>query len=230
MTQAANSTPTVAFTPAAFEIKRLTEDGQIEGFASIYSTRDQGYDVVQPGAFAASLEGGRPVKMLWQHDPREPIGVWTKMEDRDEGLFAVGKVLPEVKKGAEALTLLRAGAVDGLSIGYRATRVSFGEDEDGAVVRFIEEAKLFEVSVVTFPMHEETRVVDVKNLASVRDVEHLLRDAGVPSRFAGLVAKYGFEGATKRLRADHCEGDAEARAQVDDLLTKLQRLKETLNA
>ena len=103
------------------------DDGQvIKGYASVFGTPDQGGDVVQMGAYSAALKalaarGGR-VKMLWQHDPRNPIGVWDEIFEDETGLYVKGRLLADIRQGAEALSLIRAGAIDGLSIGYRTKR------------------------------------------------------------------------------------------------------------
>ena len=135
----------------------VADDGRIEGYASFFGMEDQGGDVVEPGAFAASLDrlraAGRSVKLLWQHDPAEPIGVWDSVREDERGLAVRGRLLTEVQRGAEALALLRAGAVDGLSIGYRA--VKSGRRAGGG--RSLLEVELWEVSLVTFPMLPEAR-------------------------------------------------------------------------
>ena len=124
---------------------------EIGGYASLFSEADQNGDVVQPGAFAASLRriasGGGRVKMLWQHDPMKPIGVWEDVEEDSRGLHVRGRLLTDVARGAEAATLLAAGAIDGLSIGYRTVRA----EKAGRGRRLIE-LELWEVSLVTFPM------------------------------------------------------------------------------
>lgn len=126
-------------------------EAEIGGYASIFSEADQNGDIVQPGAFEASLRrtanSGRRVKMLWQHDPMQPIGVWEEVEEDARGLRVRGRLLTNVAKGAEAATLLAAGAIDGLSIGYRTVRA----EKAGRGRRLIE-LELWEVSLVTFPM------------------------------------------------------------------------------
>jgi uncharacterized protein len=67
---------------------------------------------------------GRQVKMLWQHDPAQPIGVWDEVREDARGLWVKGRLLTEVARGREAAALIAAGAIDGLSIGYRTLRPS----------------------------------------------------------------------------------------------------------
>ncbi len=135
------------------------DDGlKIEGYASLFGKADNGGDVVERGAYAASLDklkaAGRGVKMLWQHDPTQPIGVWDEVREDETGLFVKGRLLGDVEKAREAAALLSAGAIDGLSIGYRtvkATKTNKGQ-------RLLSELELWEVSLVTFPMLPEARV------------------------------------------------------------------------
>jgi HK97 family phage prohead protease len=136
----------------------LSEDAVIEGYASIFGKPDQGNDVVLEGAYARSLQGlaaeGRSVKMLWQHDPAEPIGIWDEVREDSRGLFVKGRILRDVARGREALALIEAGAIDGLSIGYRTVRAQ--KNDKGQ--RLLSELELWEVSLVTFPMLPDARV------------------------------------------------------------------------
>jgi len=114
--------------------------------------------VVQKGAYDASLQRvkkmGSKVKMLWQHNPTQPIGVWDEIREDAKGLYVKGRLLAEVQAGREALALLQAGAIDGLSIGYRTLRSE--KAQNGG--RLLHEIELWEVSLVTFPMLSEARV------------------------------------------------------------------------
>lgn len=136
----------------------VTDGVLVEGYASLFGKRDQGGDVVQPGAYAVSLKAlataGRRVKMLWQHDPAQPIGVWDEVREDAKGLYVKGRILSEVERGREAVALLAAGAIDGLSIGYRTLRA----ERNGKGQRLLAELELWEVSLVTFPMLPEARV------------------------------------------------------------------------
>jgi len=136
----------------------VAEGSRISGYASLFGATDQGGDVVLQGAYAGSLAAlaaaGRGVKMLWQHDPAQPIGVWDEVREDARGLWVSGRLLPEVAKGREAAALIAAGAVDGLSIGYRTKRAS--KDAEGR--RLLAEVELWEVSLVTFPMLGQARV------------------------------------------------------------------------
>ena len=137
---------------------RLVQGCEIEGYASLFGLPDQGGDVVQAGAYRKSLEvlraRGGSVKMLWQHDPAQPIGIWDEIREDATGLYVKGRLLPEVAQAREAAALIEAGAIDGLSIGYRT--VTAAKDAKGQ--RLLAELELWEVSLVTFPMLREARV------------------------------------------------------------------------
>ncbi len=139
----------------------LTEDATgavIEGYASLFNAPDQGGDVVAPGAYAASLKAmkadGRRVRMLWQHDPAQPIGIWDEVTEDARGLYVKGRLLSSVARGREAAALIAAGAIEGLSIGYRTVRAA--KSDKGH--RLLNELELWEVSLVTFPMLPSARV------------------------------------------------------------------------
>jgi len=224
----------IEFVTGQLEIKSLGADGMIEGYASVYGNVDRGNDIVASGAFDESIKAtydkGRKVKMLWQHDPSQPIGVWNEYESDQRGLKLRGTILTDIPKGAEAYALLKAGAVEGLSVGYRTLDHEYTKSPNGSI-REIKKAELWETSVVTFPMNEEAGVTDVKRLQSVREVETLLRKAGVPGGFAKLVASYGYDEAINRLNRDSrdaggVKADHEA---IQSLVSNLTSLKETLN-
>lgn len=159
----------------------MAGDNRIEGYASVFGQRDRGGDVVMPGAYAASLAAlkaaGRRVKMLWQHDPSQPIGTWEEAGEDACGLWVRGRLLPEVARGREAAALLAAGAIDGLSIGYRTKRA----ESDGQGGRRLVELELWEVSLVTFPMLPAARVAAkaaAPEEALMRDMARMFRAAG----------------------------------------------------
>ena len=140
---------------------RVEADGTFSGYASLFGRVDLGKDIIERGAFARSLRdrGAKNIRMLFQHDPNEPIGVWTEIKEDARGLFVRGRLTTEVERAREVLSLMRGGALDGLSIGFRTVRAR--KDADAGVRRVIE-ADLWEISVVTFPMLPEARVDAVK--------------------------------------------------------------------
>ena len=136
----------------------VTDGSVIEGYASLFGKLDQGGDVVEAGAYTASLgrlaKAKRSVKMLWQHDPAQPIGVWDEVREDERGLYVKGRILADVARGREAVALIEAGAIDGLSIGYKTLRAQ----KNGKGQRLLSELELWEVSLVTFPMLPDARV------------------------------------------------------------------------
>lgn len=157
----------------------LTDGHMIEGYASLFGLTDQGGDAVRPGAFAASLARlaakGDKVRMLWQHDAAKPIGVWDDIREDEKGLWVKGRLLPDVAQAREAAALIQAGAIDGLSIGYRTLRA----EKDQAGRRILTEVELWEVSLVTFPMLPEAKVgrKDADDLREMAAVFHAAVEA-----------------------------------------------------
>jgi HK97 family phage prohead protease len=211
----------------AFELKREPdEDGTFEGYASVFGVVDQGLDVVERGAFRKSLGSGRKIKMLWQHDPSQPIGVWDEVREDDRGLFVKGRLLKDVAKGREAMALQRAGAIDGLSIGYRTVEAVA---EAGGRVRKLMEVDLFEISLVTFPMLPDATVTAVKSDDGTFDpklMERALRDVcGLSISEAKAFMAVGFKG----LKAPRDVGASEADNGAQALLLKLRQLQEIIH-
>ena len=139
----------------------IAPDGTVEGYASLFGEIDQARDMVMPGAFEASLRrrGVRRVPMLFQHDPSEPIGVWLDLHEDARGLYARGRLIPEVVRARELLALLKAGTADGLSIGFRTVK---GRLDPKSRIRKLEAIDLWEISIVTFPLLPGARVRAVK--------------------------------------------------------------------
>ncbi len=169
------SSPAISSPPAgddtliAREVKLLpmplagvAEDGVFEGYASLFGIADLGKDVVLPGAFADSLarRGVRGVRMLWQHDAAEPIGRWLSVAEDGRGLRVRGKLNLAVERAREIHALMREGAIDGLSIGFRVERA---RHERATGLRRLEKLDLWEISVVTFPMQPGARVSGIRS-------------------------------------------------------------------
>ena len=166
----------VKFAPV--DLKSFEADGTFSGYASLFNGVDLGRDLVMPGAFRDSLRlrGARGVKLLFQHDPNEPVGVWLELNEDGRGLHARRRLMPEVTRARVILRLMRAGALDGLSIGFRTVQ---GRTDPASGVRRLDKIDLWEISVVTFPMLPEARVSTVKRRNVPRtmhgDLSHLAR-------------------------------------------------------
>jgi len=178
---------------AGTDVGTVEADGTFSGYASLFGIEDLSHDIVERGAFSASLKRRGPdgVKMLYQHDPAEPIGKWTSIRETPKGLFVVGRLMTNLARGREVLDLMREGVVDGLSIGFRTIK---GHTDKKSGIRRLNEIDLWEISVVTFPMQPDARVTAVKGLP------HIRLNRMTPAEEQSLARL--FRRATERLRAD----------------------------
>lgn len=145
------------------ESKSETSKGLISGYASVFGVLDEQGDRVIHGAFKNSLsqlkEKNRWPKMLWQHNPQEPIGQWTKIIEDEKGLYVEGSLLLDIQRGREAYALLKENVIDGLSIGYRVLEAHKSEVSNE---RLLTQVDLLEVSLVTFAANEKAIITNVK--------------------------------------------------------------------
>lgn len=146
---------------AGVDLGEVARDGTFSGYASLFGQVDLGRDVVERGAFAQSLRlrGAAGIRMLYQHDPNQPIGVWLDIREDGRGLLVRGRLSERVARSRDVLELMRSGALDGLSIGFRTVRA---RKDARSGLRHILEADLWEISIVTFPMLPAARVTTVK--------------------------------------------------------------------
>lgn len=166
----------------AFEVKAAGQDGLIEGYGSVFGVKDSYSDIVQKGAFVASIKAHQENKtmpaLLWQHEAATPIGVWTEMREDDNGLYLKGKLAMDTVKGKEAHALLKMGALKGLSIGFMTKQARYDEKTE---IRTLTEVELWETSVCTFAANPKARVTHVKSadaMQTLKDAERILRDSG----------------------------------------------------
>lgn len=205
-------------------------DGRFTGYASTFGGDPDSYgDIIAPGAFQASLNangyGGNGVKMLWQHDTDDPIGMWTVLREDAKGLYVEGQLVLEVQKAKEAYALLKVGAVNTMSIGFRIK--AFSEDRDKGV-RVLEEIELYEISLVTFPANVSATITSVKTatkqevetaMRDAREFESLLRDAkGLSREAAKMVVSF--------CKAGQCrERDASISTLVQAIKAETDKLR-----
>jgi uncharacterized protein len=203
-----------------FEVKAVKDDGTFEGFGSVFGNVDSYKEIVAPGAFAESLAGwrsaGRLPPVLWQHRSGEPIGPYLEMEEQPVGLWVKGQLLvDDVQKAKEARALMKAKAVNGLSIGF-VTREDSYDRVSG--IRTLKKVDLWEVSVVTFPANPAAQINSVKSsidaIQTLSEAEDFLRDVG---RFSKTQAT-AFISRFKSLptRSDSDQG-------LDDVLAAIKR-------
>lgn len=206
---------------APLKIKSVSESGEFSGYGSVFGVEDSYGDVVVRGAFEQSLADheskGRLPSLLWQHRMDEPIGVYTKMSEDDNGLYVEGRLLidddPQAKR---AHAHMKAGSLSGLSIGYTLPDGwEYDKEKDVFILRQID---LWEVSLVTFPANDDARVQDVKSALAHGDVpapnkvERLLRDAGFSRRQAKALLSEGYKAISPR---DAAEGLEEAASLIN---------------
>jgi uncharacterized protein len=203
------------------EIKAENNKGIFTGYGSIFGNEDQGNDIMQKGAFTKSLMN-RPVskvKMLYQHKTDEPIGVFTEIYEDSKGLFVKGQLAMGTQRGREAYELLKMGALDGMSIGFRADPEKQGYNENKRGVRTLKEVDLMEISLVTFPMNESALIETVKgNAKNIREWEKILREAGGLSR---TEAKIGAKALSESLSQRDAGDDNK---QLADLINKVANI------
>jgi HK97 family phage prohead protease len=145
----------------------IDSQGRFAGYASVFGKLDDGGDIVMPGAFRKSLglRGKHRVKMLFQHDPKEPVGTWDTIREDDFGLWVEGRLVQEVPRADALRRLIAKGAVDGLSIGFRTVKSTRASREGH---RRLWEVDLWEISIVTFPMMDLARIAPGKPPANSR--------------------------------------------------------------
>lgn len=164
-----------------------TDKGIFKGYAATWDL-DKGNDRIIRGAFAKTLEEkSDQVKILWQHNSHEPIGRPLLMREDEKGLYIEGKI-SETTKGKDSMILLKDQVINQMSIGYTARDY---EEENGE--RHLKEIELFEFSLVTWPMNDAAVITGVKELRP-KEIERVLREAGLSKSQAACVANNGLKG------------------------------------
>lgn len=135
----------------------IDQAGRFAGYASVFDRLDESGDIVMPGAFRRSLgkRGKQRIRLLFQHDPKEPVGIWENIAEDGFGLWAEGRLVPGVPRADALRRLIEKRAVDGLSIGFRALRAT---REPASGHRRLWQVELWEISIVTFPMMDAARI------------------------------------------------------------------------
>lgn len=205
----------------------------VSGYGSVFGVKDNGGDIVMPGAFKECIASGRKPKMLWQHDPNQPIGAWDEMREDDNGLYMSGRISKKAAKGAEVAALVKMGAVEGLSIGYRTRDYEMDVDEG---TRKLTKLDLWETSVVTFPMNELANIYAMKSADDMseteikRHLERALKEISVSGTMAKAMAAGAMEGRKSVLReADALPPETDQR-EVDELKALLTETLQKMEA
>jgi uncharacterized protein len=196
------------------ELKAEGEEGEFTGYGSVFEVVDSQGDKIAKGAFTKSLMSRMP-KMLWQHDMGEPIGKWTEAREDAKGLYLRGKLSLGVARARDAYALMKDGALEGLSIGFRVP--SGGMAREGNM-RLLKEIDLWEVSLVTIPALSVAMVDGIKSGEfTEEDLEDLLRRNGFSRTTAKAVVARGFDGYRDVLREAGVEGPEVDLREADEL-------------
>jgi HK97 family phage prohead protease len=189
---------------------RADAQGVIAGYASTFNGIDSYGDTVAPGAFAASLARGLPV-MLWAHRRDAPVGRWTELVEDNRGLRVAGELNLRTTAGRDAFEALRAGDLNGLSIGFT---VPPGGAEQRGDLRVLKSIDLAEISIVTIPADPGARVDSIKAAskpATAQELQRALQDLGYSRRQAAAIVQKGFPALAE---ADAAEADEHRAAAV----------------
>lgn len=215
------------FQDGKFEIKDVSSSGTFSGYGNVYDVVDQGDDIVASGAFGESLKEwatkGRMPAMLWQHNSRQPIGAYTAMKEDSKGLYVEGKLAMKTQLGAEAYELMKMNAISGLSIGFQTREDSYDQKLG---IRTIKKGDLYECSLVTFPMNDESRVAAVKTIEEIGDLsgaESYLREVGGVSRSQAKALVSRIHALARREGGPANDQSAELKA-ITELLNRRQKL------
>lgn len=164
----------------SFELKEVEDNGEtgiIEGYASTFGNIDLGLDVVDKGAFKRTIKDGVNWPILKDHSPYAPIGINIEASEDSNGLYVKGELELGVKDAKERYLLakqaLRHGGKAGLSIGYMTIKSE--PDKDAPRVRRLKELKMFEYSMVTFPMNTSAMLTAAKSLGQVDKINFLIQ-------------------------------------------------------
>ncbi len=217
-------------TAPILEIKSLKDDGEFEGYGSTFGGEPDAYgDVIAKGAYTDSLAAhkakGTMPKMFWQHNPSEPIGKYLDMREDNHGLLTHGKLNMDVQRGREAYALLKAGDIDGMSIGYRIKEYTVDTDTG---VWTLEKLDLIEVSIVSVGANENAVVSSVKAAKAAHDLMEKLKagDRLTEREFETWLKGLGLSNSqAERAARLHLKGQGEpADAEGLEFLRALQAL------
>lgn len=232
----------ILFQKAEFALDPSRGEGFVAGFASKYDGIDSYGDTIVKGAYADVVSTGPLPKMFFNHNTRGvPQGDWTKWEDREDGLYMEGYLDLAVSGSQDIYHSIRAGRIDGLSVSIKAAwdDVEFVDDDEylfgRRIIKKVSEVR--EVSLCTFPADKQARLTeykcegvqrdDIACIATIRDMEKCLRDAGFPKRQAEQMIAVARQAALREIRADaQRDADQQKICQLSMQLTDiLQRIK-----
>lgn len=189
------------------ELKAINEDGTFEAYGATFGNIDLGGDIIEKGAFSKTLAETSidEVQMYWNHDRDQPIGEYTEIMEDEHGLRCKGRLYIEaIEKAKEVHFLMKKRKVKAFSIIYKAVKDAY---EKG--VRHLQEIKLHSIDPVTMPMNPKAVLLSVKSgeLINKRDLERVLRDAGLCRQEAKAFMAEGWEGLQRDVNDQKNENE-----------------------
>lgn len=223
------SAPNNRIATVRLEQRKVEEDGQFEGYGSVFGVQDSYGEITAAGSFEASLaehmKAGTLPALLWQHDPGKPIGHYVEMREDSKGLYVRGQLALETQLGKEAHVLLKSGGLNGLSIGFMPKTWEYDEETG---IRTLTEIDLWEVSLVTFPANRDARVSGTKSLQRISSLadwkgfeRHLREEGGFSQDSATAMVA-----AAKRIH----DAEREVRSEKSALMQAADRLLDRINS
>lgn len=202
MKRSQRSRPDIQYRTVAF---RANQTGTgFSGYAAHFWSADSWWTAIKPGAFRKTLkERGDRIPVLWQHNPDWPIGRPTALKEDRTGLHFDATISEATTFGRDAMALLRDDVPLGMSFGFQTVKDRPATDDDpidlsqldGNVKKsdlwVIEEIKLWEISLVTFPANDRAEIHDVRSAAeadALRSLIEHIRAGELSDEHAALVA------------------------------------------
>lgn len=186
-------------------------DGEFTAYASVFGNRDSYGDVVEPGAFTATLAdwktSGDPIPLLWGHNMADPdfnLGAVLDAVQDEKGLLVTAQLDLDSPKAAQTYRLLKGRRVRQMSFAYD---VEEGK-QDGEDFR-LKKLKLHEVSIVPLGANQEAEILAVKAAQELERINVALK--------AGRVFSAKNEAALRAI-ADQAAGMAK---DITDLLSAI---------
>ena len=191
----ANIQKTLAFTETQIKFSSDGKVGVFEGYASVFDVIDSDGDIILPGAYKKALTSqSRQVGMFFNHQTYGlPVGKWQVLEEDSKGLAVVGELTPGLSVSNDLRAAMEHKTVEGLSVGFTVLKDDYTIIDTGRAFNNVQ--ALREISICTFPANEQATIDAMKSMesiATIRDVEHWLRDsAGLSkSQALGIIARF----------------------------------------
>ncbi len=199
----------------------VQEDGFFSGYLAVFDNIDSHGDVIRKGAFLKTIDEwkakGKYPAIFWNHDPDEPIGVFTLMREDEKGLYVEGRLLIlDIVRAKSTYALMKVKAIDGMSIGYITIQATH---DPQTMIRELLELELVEGSIVAFPSNPNSLISSVKSklqdgeLPSLPEFEKFLRESGFSKTQATVIASKGL-----RHLLSESEGENEKAKSISNAL------------